>query len=249
MRPRGVLIGAVALLLPVAHCQIPPGGATPQVAKEWTFGRNVSRDLEGRDGRIYDPRITGYLQRVENAVASIIPAAPAEIRLTHSSDRYASRLPGGALYLSAGLLERIDSDAELAGLFAHLLAHAQEGCVLGSPQAPEAADARERERRATAAAIGYMKAAGYDPAGVLDILSKLSYEHPPWARAILPGDLMEFRAATEPDALPPGAFRIDSSDFRGAHALVHDALARGTVTDRDINHARLSRRTDLTPAK
>jgi hypothetical protein len=233
MRSWAVLVGSVALLVHTA-----PG----QTWKEWTFGRSGSRDPAVRDGSSNDLRITGYVQRLENAVASAIPTAPAQIRLTRNSDRYASRLPGGVLYLSAGLLERVETEAELAGLLAHVHAHAQEGCVLGSPQALEGTEAREGERRATAAAIGYLKAADYDPAGVLDILSKLSYEHPPWARTILAEDLLELRAATEPDALPPGAFRFDSSEFRQVHALVKEALARAANRDQLLNRPRLSRR-------
>lgn len=240
MRAWGVLAGSFALFAHTATCQVPPGGATPQIKKEWSLAQRVSKDLEHRDGRIDDPAIIPTLQRLESAIASAIGAAPAEVRLTRSFDPYASRLPGGVLYLSAGLLERIENEAELAGLFAHDLAHAREdSCVLASPRAPQDADARETERRATATAISYLKAAGYDPAGVLDLLSKLSYEHPAWARAILTEDLLELRAGMEADALPPGEYRIDSSEFQRAHALLKAALGQRVSPDRDFNRPRV----------
>jgi len=49
-------------------------------------------------------------------------------------------------------------------------------CVLGRYAMP--GGFREHEQEATRAAIAYLKAAQYDPAAVLDLLSKISYEHP-----------------------------------------------------------------------
>jgi hypothetical protein len=237
MRAWGVLARSAALLVHSAACQVPPGGATPQIRKEWTLDRRVANDPEHRDGRIYDPLIAGYLQSLENTIATAAGAEAADVRLTYSSDRHASRLPGGVLYISAGLLESIENEAELAGLLAHELEHAPgESCVLASPLAPEAPHARELERRATATATNYLKAAGYDPAGLLDLLSKLAYEHPAWAKAVLPEDLLDLRAGTEPDALPPGEYRIDSSEFQRAEALLRAALERGAKpSDGDVN--------------
>ena len=71
-----------------------------------------------------------------------------------------------------------------------------------------------------------LKAAGYDPAAVLDILSKLAYEHPAWAKAIVPDDLLSFRVELEGEAVPPGGYRIGSSEFAAAHTLLENALAR-----------------------
>jgi hypothetical protein len=204
-----MLRGSVALLSLLAHpaiCQVP-----------------------ARDGRIDDPAIIQYLQRIENTVAGAIGAQPLEVRLTRSSDQYASRLPNRVLYISGGLLERIENEAELAGLLAHALAHdpAQtDRCVLASRLAPPAPEeARERERHATTVSTGYLKASGYDPAGVLDLFSKLAYENPVWAKAILPEDLLELRTRMEADAMPPGGYRVESSQFRRMHTLLD--VARG----------------------
>lgn len=219
----GVLRGSVALLSLLAHpaiCQVP-----------------------ARDGRIDNPAIIQYLQHIENTIAGAIGAQPLEVRLTRSSDQYASLLPNRVLYISGGLLERVENEAELAGLLAHALAHAREqtaaapqgqgievlrdGCVLAwrrPPTAPE--EARERERRAATAATGYLKAAGYDPAGVLDLFSKLAYENPVWAKAILPEDLLELRTRIEADAIPPGGYRIESSQFLRTHTMLEAELGR-----------------------
>lgn len=204
----GVLRGSVALLSLLARpaiCQVPV-----------------------KDGRIDDPAIIQYLQSLQNTVATAVGAQPLEIRLTRSSDLYASRQPKRVLYISGALLERIDSEVELAGLLAHTLAHdtvQMAACVLASRRPPpDPGAARERERRATAIAIGYLKSAGYDPAGVLDLLSKLAYEHPAWAKAILPEDVLELRTRLEADAIPPAGYRIESSQFLRTHAILEAAL-------------------------
>src|SRR5229473_4696357 len=93
MRVWSVLIGGVALLSLIAraNCQIPSSdGASPQIRKEWVLGQRTSQDLEQRDGRIHDPAIIGYLQRIENMIARAIGAQPVEVRLTRSSDQYAA---------------------------------------------------------------------------------------------------------------------------------------------------------------
>jgi predicted Zn-dependent protease len=183
------------------------------------------------------------VQRLENKLASAIGAPAAEVRLTRSSDLYISAPADRVLYISGGLLQRVENEAELAGLLAHELAHAQaaraataegqgigtsrEGCVLQSKLAPAANEsARERELQATTAAIGYLKTAGYDPAGVLDLFSKLAYEHPAWAKAIVPEDLLALRVKTEAEAVPPGGYRIGSSEFVEAHAMLSVVLSR-----------------------
>jgi hypothetical protein len=60
----------------------------------------------------------------------------------------------------------------------------------------------------------------------LDLFSKLAYEHPAWAKAIVPDDLLALRTKTEAEAVPPGGFRVDSSDFVEVHALLETVLSR-----------------------
>jgi predicted Zn-dependent protease len=240
------LIGHAAFLSVLAHDvggQVPSSGGSTQIGKEWELGSRPGRDLEQSDGKIDDPTIIRYLQRLENKLASAVGVPPAEVRITRSSDLYVSMPAEGVLYISGGLLRRIENEAELAGLLAHELAHAQAeraatperqgtgtvrvGCVLQSKLAPAGNEnARERELQATTAAIGYLKAAGYDPASVLDLFSKLAYEHPVWAKAIVPEDLLALRVKTEAEGMPAGGYRVGSSEFVQAHAMLETALSR-----------------------
>jgi len=223
------------------------------------LGQRTSQDLEQRDGRIHDPAIIGYLQRIENMIARAIGAQPLEVRLTRSSDHYAALFPNGVLYISSGLLERIENEAELVGLLAHEVAHVQQEhaaapknqgiaifrdvCVLSSRLTPGTEDVGEWELQATTAATGYLKDVGYDPAGVLDLFSKLAYEHPAWANAIVPKDLLELRVRTEAEDAPQGGYRIESSEFHQQHAMLemalgHDATKGPSLVSRPL----LSRR-------
>jgi hypothetical protein len=74
-------------------------------------------------------------------------------------------------------------------------------------------DQAHAERQATAAAVAFLKTVGYDPEGVLDLLSKLAYEHPQWAEAIAARDLLDLREGLEGDALPAAGYRLGSSEF------------------------------------
>src|SRR5271170_4516119 len=88
----------------------------------------------------------------------------------------------------------------LAGLFAHELAHGSglvtrqgagsiplmtPACVLASPVGAFLNGAgRDEENQATSVAADDLRLAGYDPLAMLEFLSKLSFEHPAWSRAI-----------------------------------------------------------------
>ncbi|MEO8663572.1 MAG: hypothetical protein ABI693_34265 [Bryobacteraceae bacterium] len=217
-----------------------------QIHKEITLGRDLAAELDLKDGRLNDPPLVAYLQTVADRMAASASSKQVEIRLTRSSDRYARLQPHRVLYLSAGLVRQLENEAELAGLLAHMLVHA------GTPYAPFRADSaiplfvpscaltstsflmlatggRELERDATAAAVNTLRAAGYEPTAVLDFLSRLTYQAPALARAIVPEDLINLRTQIEDD-IPGAGYRIDSSQFRQQRAkLAPPPLRRPSV--------------------
>jgi Zn-dependent protease with chaperone function len=126
MRFRSILAGSAACLVWLA---VPASSQTSQVSKKWELGRSLADQLEPfaqhvehKDGRFED---LGYVQQTEDRVAAAAGLKPHEIRLTWGYEWYGFLLPQGVLYISVGLLERVSSEAELAGLLAHELAHAQ----------------------------------------------------------------------------------------------------------------------------
>jgi len=205
----------------------------PQIHKEWTLGKQIARELDNRDGRINDHGLTRYVQLVENRLAIASGQQPLEIRLTRSSNPYATVLENGVQYLSAGLVQRLEDEMELAGLLAHQLAHQQVGgattaqgasipvyvpCVLSPLGIPGGnGPRRDEEQQANALALGYLKTAGYDPEGLLDLLSKLAYENPAWAQAIVPEDLLNLRSAIEDEKPPSAGYRVNTSEFSEQH--------------------------------
>jgi predicted Zn-dependent protease len=234
-------VSAAGLFFAFTACdaisQVAPGDAAAKIGKQWELGRPAAPDLETRDGSIDDPGILEYLQQLAGSLAGTAGAPAMQVRLTKSRDQYASLLPKHVLYISAGLLDRIEDEAELAGLLAHELGHTLPGqqgplphyaCVLASAVTPAAtATLRERELQATASAISNLKAAGYDPAGVLGLFSRLAYEHPAWAKAISSEDLLELRVKLEAETMPREDYRLDSSGFRHVHSTLEAML--GTI--------------------
>jgi len=243
MHHRIALVCSVALIIALADLAraqpSQPDTSSSQIRKQWILGQHLAQDLEQRDGAITDPELLGYLQRTANRVA---PGNPLKIRLTRGSDEYASLLPHGVLYISGNLLEHIANEAELAGLIAHQTAHASStavatvrsqgvnlrlpACVLASPLGPIRWSElmHDAELHATTAAVTSLKVAGYEPSAVLDLLSRLAYEHPIWSKAIRPEDLLSLRVAIENDDPPTQGYRIDSSEFIRQHALLLAAL-------------------------
>src|ERR1051326_5872004 len=133
--------------------------------------------VPGRDGIINDPSVVAYVQRVKNRLTGNSGGRTLEIRITRGTEMYVSLLPSDVLYISGALFERAESEAELAGLLAHELAHRPKPpCVLASARfrSTGSEDPRESELQATEVALKTMRLAGYDPSAVLDFFSKLA---------------------------------------------------------------------------
>jgi predicted Zn-dependent protease len=236
----GIWLGITFACLPpgLANCQPPvPETVSFQERKVAELAEHLAYDIESRDGRIVDSKIVTYLSQIESRLASSAGRKFVDIRVTQSRMQYVALLPNRVLYISAGLLAYVQNEMELAGLIAHELAHANQAvallarspvvygpqCVVTQGKAAPLgwlSTMREKEAGATATATSYMKAAGYDPSGVLDLLSKLAYEHPDWSQAIVPDDLLRVRAEIESGTTPAGGFIIDSSSFRQMQAAL-----------------------------
>jgi len=228
------LSAVCSLVGPALSQPVPTTPSPPQIHKQWVLGKQMAQDLDNRDGLIDDPALTQYLQRIEDRLAAAVGQKRLEIRLTRTSKVYATILDDGVQYLSAGLVERLENEMELAGLLAHQLAHRQVGgattvqgsgipvyvppCVLSPSGIPGGnGTRRNEEQRATVQGLGYLKAAGYDPTGLLDLFSKLAYEHPAWAQAIVPEDLLRLRGTIEDEEPPPAGYRVNTSEFAEQH--------------------------------
>jgi predicted Zn-dependent protease len=230
----------------IALCQDPQPESSSQIRKEFAIGHTVAVDLEKKDGKLEDAALDAYFNRVLARVAKASGTKQPEIRITRSLKEYAQLLPG-TLYLSGAMLERIANEGELAGLFAHELAHGSglatrqnpgatipsvtPACVLASPALVlQGSTYRDAEIHATAVAVDNLKRAGYDPQAMLDLLSKLAYEHPAWSKAMVPDDLLNVRATLEQEAEPASGYEIDSSEFISQHTRLVGLLGHAKKT-------------------
>jgi beta-barrel assembly-enhancing protease len=92
--------------------------------EERALGRALSEQVEMTTKLITDPVITGYVDRLGQTIVHNSDAqVPFSIKVVESDEISAVALPGGYLYVNSGLILVADSEAELAGLMAHEIAH------------------------------------------------------------------------------------------------------------------------------
>ncbi len=92
--------------------------------KEIGLGKRLAQDVERHAKIVDDPIIAEYVNRVgQNLVRNSDSKVPFTIKLIDSQEVNAFALPGGFFYVNAGLFMRAESEAELAGVMAHEIAH------------------------------------------------------------------------------------------------------------------------------
>lgn len=119
--PKLIFLVALALLLPMSLA----------TAREWSaeyeekIGAKAIAEIEKEYTRYEDEEA---LQRVQAIVAEIVPHTQRpgvnyDIRLLDTDEVNSFSCPGGHIYVTKGLFEAVQSDAELAGVMAHEIAH------------------------------------------------------------------------------------------------------------------------------
>lgn len=92
--------------------------------KEVGIGRGLAADVDRQGKFIDDPVITEYVNRVgQNLALHSDAKIPFTIKVLDSDDVNAFALPGGFLYVNKGAILAADTEAELAGVMAHEIAH------------------------------------------------------------------------------------------------------------------------------
>jgi predicted Zn-dependent protease len=94
--------------------------------KEAVMGNGLAADLDSRVKPLADPEVAALVERVLKAVSNgQALRMPVRLKILDTSEPVASALPGGFLLLSPGAIVRANTEAELAALIAHALAHMQ----------------------------------------------------------------------------------------------------------------------------
>lgn len=193
-RARGRSPLVVAALLALAGCAAPRPQPSPLEPTAAGIAR-AGDDILARYGGVYrDPKLQAYVDGVGNRIvaASPLPAGSVRFVLVDTDAVNAYAVPGATVFLTRGLLTWLNSEAELAGVIAHELAHAAENHVTRARLAEQAAAerahaagvmgpqaaaqasvlafSRGQEIEADLAGLGYLVAAGYPGRAMADNL-------------------------------------------------------------------------------
>jgi Peptidase family M48 len=138
---------------------------------EGCLGWMVERDLADAELDFYDDAgLRDYVQRVADRLAqgSLLPRAPRVVIADHDGT-YATS--GSRIVLGRPTIERLDSEAELAGVIAHELAHIEGHHAVVSLFGPPPGDdglvlRRDAEAVADERAVALLERSGYTPAAM-----------------------------------------------------------------------------------
>jgi predicted Zn-dependent protease len=175
--------------------------------KEREIGFGIAATVAGRYSLVNDPELMHYVNLVGQAVAqqSIRHGeVPFRFGVLDTDDVNAFAAPGGYIFVTRGALGLMDSEAALAGVLAHEVAHVDQKHVLDEirrssvmktvreesqlegPLLDQIAElggsmlfmglSREDEMESDSLGVLYAAATGYQAAGLVQFLARLSAE-------------------------------------------------------------------------
>jgi Zn-dependent protease with chaperone function len=125
-----VLAGALVVWAPLAtqaqtSSQPTAGFNLFSVEQDVEIGRQSAVEAERQLPMLKNRNVDAYLNKVVRKLAAQAPGAryPYAIKAVNDSAINAFALPGGPMYVNRGLFEAARSEAELAGVLAHEMAH------------------------------------------------------------------------------------------------------------------------------
>jgi predicted Zn-dependent protease len=92
--------------------------------KEIALGKGLAQQVERQSKVINDPVVSEYVNRIgQNLVRNSDAKVPFTIKVIEDPTVNAFALPGGFFFVDSGLILKADTEAELAGVMAHEIAH------------------------------------------------------------------------------------------------------------------------------
>ena len=92
--------------------------------RELAMGRAMAAEVEHQSRLLDDDQVTEYVSRLgQNLVRNSDAKMPFTIKVIDSDEVNAFALPGGFLFVNTGMVLKADTEAELAGVLAHEIAH------------------------------------------------------------------------------------------------------------------------------
>jgi beta-barrel assembly-enhancing protease len=108
----------------IGNRQVDKGVNFYSIEKEIALGKQVAQEVERQARIIDDPVLSEYINRVgQNLVRNSDVKVPVTIKILDSEDVNAMALPGGFFFVNSGLILKAETEAELAGVMAHEIAH------------------------------------------------------------------------------------------------------------------------------
>jgi len=125
------LAGLSIILLIMNGCAVSPITGERELilfsdSQEIELGKNADADIKWQFGGVYnDPQISEYVDTVGQRVAKVShrPEIPYHFTVVDSSVVNAFALPGGYIYITRGLLAKLDNEAQLASVLGHEIGH------------------------------------------------------------------------------------------------------------------------------
>lgn len=94
------------------------------IDKEMRLGKQLAEEAERQARLVDDPVVSEYVNRVaQNLVRNSDAVVPFTVKVIDSGEVNAFALPGGFLFVNSGLVLKAATEAELAGVMAHEIAH------------------------------------------------------------------------------------------------------------------------------
>jgi predicted Zn-dependent protease len=169
--------------------------------KEIALGKSLAGDLARHSTLLEDETVTAYVNRIGTSLAKAAGLDyPVDVRVVVGREARSAGFPGGYFFLSAGVVNAAESEAELAAVLAHELGHvaARHGMRQASSRgsvpviytggwlgfctrlsrgdlvpAPYRLRLEALEPEADRLATQYLERAGYDPEAVARIYERL----------------------------------------------------------------------------
>ena len=123
MRPR--LAGALIVAILQFSCATISQINFLSTADEVGIGRQAAKEVEDSLPMLTDREVVDYVRELGHRLARQAKRQDVEyvFKVVDSSDVNAFALPGGWLYVNAGLIATADTESELAGVMAHEIGH------------------------------------------------------------------------------------------------------------------------------
>jgi len=131
MRKRfGIALVAIMTMIVVAgsasgQTVVKPGFNVFSVDQDVEIGKQSALQVAKQLPMVSDATASRYVSNLGARLAAQAPGAkfPYQFKIVNASDINAFALPGGFIYVNRGLLDKVRSEGELAGVMAHEIAH------------------------------------------------------------------------------------------------------------------------------